>query len=50
MEDDLFDETAPRDQDPRIAQMRSFVTRKSLVRLRRVTQPMRELVSASDAS
>lgn len=46
MEDDLFDETAPRDQDPRIAQKRSFVTRKSLVRLRRVTQPMRELISA----
>ncbi len=45
MEDDLFDDTAQRDVDPRVAQLRSFTTRKSLVRLRRVTQPMREVVS-----
>ena len=45
MEDDLFDDTPAREVDPRVAQRRSFVTRKSLVRLRRVVQPMRELVS-----
>ena len=45
MEDDLFDGAPARDVDPRVAQRRSFTTRKSLVRLRRVTQPMRELVS-----
>jgi magnesium transporter len=45
MEDDLFDDSSQRDVDPRAAQLRSFTARKSLVRLRRVTQPMREVVS-----
>ena len=45
MEDDLFDSSGDRVSDPREAQMRSFATRKSLVRLRRVAQPMREVVS-----
>lgn len=45
MEDDLFDESPSGISDPRSAQLRSFATRKSLVRLRRVVQPMRELVS-----
>lgn len=47
MEDDLFDDSVQRDVDPRAAQLRSFTTRKSLVRLRRVTQPMREVVSGT---
>lgn len=45
MEDDLFNEDVPADVDPRAAQLRSFTARKSLVRLRRITQPMREVVS-----
>ncbi|HVQ88399.1 MAG TPA: magnesium transporter CorA family protein [Actinomycetes bacterium] len=45
MEDDLFAGDA--NADPREVQLRSFATRKSLVRLRRVTQPMRELISAA---
>ncbi len=47
MEDDLFDDTGRREVDPRAAQLRSFTARKSLVRLRRVTQPMREVVSGT---
>ena len=46
MEDSLFSTTAARGGDPLEAQMRSFTTRKSLVQLRRVAQPMREVVSA----
>ncbi|MEO8329695.1 MAG: magnesium transporter CorA family protein, partial [Candidatus Nanopelagicales bacterium] len=46
MEDDLFDDSDA-NSDPREAQLRGFSTRKSLVRLRRVTQPMRELISAT---
>lgn len=45
MEDDLFADTPSRDVDPRVAQLRSFTARKSLVRLRRIVQPMREVVS-----
>jgi magnesium transporter len=45
MEDELFDDTGGRELDPRTAQLRSFTVRKSLVRLRRVAQPMREVVS-----
>jgi magnesium transporter len=46
MEDDLFATNQTRTSDPLESQMRSFATRKSLVQLRRVAQPMRELVSA----
>lgn len=45
MEDELFDGGIDSTADPRAAQRRSFATRKSLVRLRRVTQPMREVVA-----
>jgi magnesium transporter len=45
MEDDLFEATTEAGTDPREIQMRSFATRKSLVRLRRATQPMRELIT-----
>jgi magnesium transporter len=45
MEDDLFTTSQVRDGDPIQSQMRSFTTRKSLVQLRRVAQPMREVVS-----
>ena len=45
MEDDLFEGTTEAGTDPREIQMRSFATRKSLVRLRRTTQPMRELIT-----
>lgn len=44
MEDVLFDGAASNDDDPRELARRSFTTRKSLVRLRRITQPMREAV------
>ncbi|MFZ0324676.1 MAG: magnesium transporter CorA family protein [Actinomycetes bacterium] len=44
MEDLLFDGDAQFSDDPRDLQRRGFATRKSLVRLRRVAQPMRELV------
>jgi magnesium transporter len=47
MEDDLFDATPDASEDPRAIQMRSFATRKSLVQLRRVTQPRRELVTGT---
>jgi len=46
MEDDLFATSSVRSADPRESQIRSFTTRKSLVELRRVVQPMREVVSA----
>lgn len=45
MEDVLFEDQPSIDVDPREAQKRSFATRKALVGLRRVAQPMRELVS-----
>ncbi len=45
MEDALFDTTVPLDADPRAQQREAFAVRKSLVRLRRVTTPMRELIS-----
>ena len=45
MEDVLFDARPIAEVDPRETQKRSFATRKALVRLRRVAQPMRELVS-----
>jgi len=45
MEDDLFEGSADTRTDPRETQMRSFSTRKSLVRMRRATQPMRELIT-----
>ena len=45
LEDDLFDGVAEASSDPRAVQLRSFTTRKALVRLRRVTQPMRELIT-----
>jgi magnesium transporter len=45
MEDDLFSTSQSRMDDPIQSQMRSFTTRKSLVQLRRVAQPMREVVS-----
>lgn len=45
MEDELFDGSLTAVSDPRETQMRSFATRKSLVELRRVAQPMREVVS-----
>jgi magnesium transporter len=45
MEDDLFTNTPMRGGDPLESQMLSFTTRKSLVQLRRVAQPMREVVS-----
>lgn len=45
MEDDLFADTPSREVDPRETQLRSFTARKSLVRLRRIVQPMREVVS-----
>jgi len=45
LEDDLFDGVAEAGSDPREVQLRSFTTRKALVRLRRVTQPMRELIT-----
>ena len=50
MEDVLFDERPSSRPDPREAQKRSFATRKALVRLRRVAQPMRELVVRSHAA
>ena len=46
MEDELFSTTPRRGADPLESQIRSFTTRKSLVQLRRVAQPMREVVSA----
>ena len=46
MEDTLFD-TPTAEDDPRTVQMRSYTTRKSLVQLRRVTQPMRELITST---
>jgi magnesium transporter len=45
MEDVLFDARASGELSPREAQKRGFATRKALVQLRRVAQPMRELVS-----
>lgn len=42
MEDDLFDGDG--EADPTAIARRSFATRKSLVRMRRVTAPMRELL------
>ncbi len=45
MEDALFDTSVPLDVDPRAQQREAFAVRKSLVRLRRVATPMRELVS-----
>jgi magnesium transporter len=47
MEDDLFVGTTEAGADTRSVQMRSFATRKALVRLRRVTQPMRELITGT---
>jgi len=44
MEDWLFDGAAAADDDPQVLQRRAYNTRKSLVKLRRVAQPMRELV------
>ncbi|HEX5016614.1 MAG TPA: magnesium transporter CorA family protein [Actinomycetes bacterium] len=44
MEDDLFTTSPTRGADPVESQMRSFATRKALVQLRRVAQPMREVV------
>jgi magnesium transporter len=44
MEDVLFDGNTDQDDDPRDLQRLGFSTRKALVRLRRVAQPMRELV------
>ena len=44
MEELLFDGADDIDDDPRVLQRRGYATRKSLVRLRRVAQPMRELV------
>lgn len=46
MEDLLFDGPADVDEDPRDLQRGSYETRKSLVRLRRVAQPMREMVGS----
>jgi magnesium transporter len=43
MEDDLFDGDG--DADPTAITRRGFYTRKSLVRMRRIAAPMRELVS-----
>ncbi|MCZ3389250.1 MAG: magnesium transporter CorA family protein [Actinomycetia bacterium] len=45
MEDVLFQSQPDVQTNPLEAQKRSFATRKALVRLRRVAQPMRELVS-----
>lgn len=45
MEDVLFDVRTSIEQDPRDAQKQGFATRKALVQLRRVAQPMRELIS-----
>jgi len=47
MEEDLFSTATDAAGDPRDAQLRSFTNRKSLVRLRRVTQPMRELITGA---
>ena len=43
MEDELFDGDG--EEDPTTLARRGFATRKALVRMRRVTAPMRELVS-----
>ena len=45
LEDDLFNDNDSTAQESREVQLRSFAARKSLVRLRRVTAPMRELIS-----
>jgi len=45
MEDDLFDGDGNADEDPTAIARRGFATRKSLVRMRRVSAPMRELMS-----
>jgi len=47
MEEDLFSTASDAASDPRDSQLRSFTNRKSLVRLRRVTQPMRELITGA---
>jgi len=47
MEEDLFSTASNAASDPRDSQLRSFTNRKSLVRLRRVTQPMRELITGT---
>ena len=47
MEEELFSTASDAAGDPRDAQLRSFTNRKSLVRLRRVTQPMRELLTGA---
>lgn len=44
MEDWLFDGATAADDDPQVLQRRAYNTRKALVKLRRVAQPMRELV------
>jgi magnesium transporter len=46
MEDTLFD-TPTAEDDPRTIQMKSYATRKALVQLRRVAQPMRELITST---
>ena len=44
LEDDLFSDEDSTASESREVQLRSFSARKSLVRLRRVTAPMRELI------